>query len=162
MDTEAHTVLWKWSHPRTMQSFWPSSPGSHKSGRFSRGLTLDPSNTRPVLTVSQAFISHWPLNTPGQQRGKVRTLIPNHTPFPPPEHFTPWHQCVLSAPGCLLHSALVQLWCYCVNFITFTLSSLGLGSAGPWLSLQWITGYTRALSCSALNLFYIYQIDNFL
>lgn len=52
MDTEANTVLWKWSHHRTMQGSWPRGPGSRKSVCYSRGLTCDPSNTRPVLTVS--------------------------------------------------------------------------------------------------------------
>lgn len=93
MDTEAHTVLWKWSHPRTMQSSWPSSPGSHKSGCFSGGLTLDPSNTRPVLTVSQAFISLWPLNITQTTTGQSQSPHPqSHAFFP--QHFTPWHQCV--------------------------------------------------------------------
>lgn len=43
MDTEAHPVLWKLSHPWTMQSSWTSNPGSHKLGCFGGGLTFDPS-----------------------------------------------------------------------------------------------------------------------
>lgn len=62
MDTEANTVLWKWSHRGTMQGAWPRGPGSRKSVCYSGGLTSDLSNTRPVLTVSQVFIILWPLN----------------------------------------------------------------------------------------------------
>lgn len=62
MDTEANTVLWKWSHRVTMQGSWPRAPGSRKSVCYSGGLTHDLSNTRPVLSVSQVFIIPWPPN----------------------------------------------------------------------------------------------------
>lgn len=87
MDTEAHTVLWKWSHPWTMQSSWPSSPGSRKSGCVSGGLTVDPSNTRPVLTVSQAFIFLWPRNICQTTTEQSQSRYPqSHAFFPGISH----------------------------------------------------------------------------
>ena len=79
MDTEANTVLWKWSHHGTMQGSWPRGPGSHKSVCYSGGLTHDLSNTRPVLTVIQVFIIIWPLNISQTKTAQIKSC--DHQPW---------------------------------------------------------------------------------
>lgn len=81
MDTEANTVLWKWSHRRTMQGSWPRGPGSRKSVCYSGALTHDPSNTRPVLTVSQVFIIPWPLNISQTTTAQIKSCYPHLCTF---------------------------------------------------------------------------------
>lgn len=112
MDTEANTVLWKWSHRETMQGSWPRGPGSRKSVCYSGGLTHDLSNTRPILTVSQVFIILWPLNISQTTTAQIKSCYHQLCTFFPLAFYR-----MISFLWCLNPPHFVDRWLVTGHFI---------------------------------------------
>lgn len=110
MDTEAHTQCYGNDH--IPEQCWVPDPAVR--GAINRGVSAE---ARPLTlpTPGLSLLSVRPLSPPDlwtlprQQRGRVRALIPNHTPFSPPAVHTMTSACARCYQDVCSHSTSVPL-----------------------------------------------------